>query len=138
VTGALDLLLGAEKGNSSFVESDDGTLLEAIYVLECVAPPHLHIDRFLPPMPIRVVVEGNEIGEAEAVAQARVPGIIEEARREMTKQLSYEVERLEALRKVNPSVREEEIGMLREQRKSLDEHLRGARLRLDALRLTGN
>ena len=125
VTGALDLLLGSEKGNCSFVEGDGG--LEAVYVLECVAPPHLHIDRFLPPTPIRVSTEEE--------ARARVPGIIEEARREMNKQLSYEIERLEALRKVNPSVREDEIELLQEQRKLLDVHLTAARLRLDALRV---
>jgi ATP-dependent helicase HepA len=31
--------------------------LEAIYVLECVAPPHLHIDRFLAPTPLRILVD---------------------------------------------------------------------------------
>jgi ATP-dependent helicase HepA len=128
VTGALDLLLGSEKGNCSFVEGDGGA--EAIYVLECIAPSHLHIDRFLPPTPIRV--------SSEDEARARVPAIIEEARREMNKQLSYEIERLVELRKINPSVRLEEIELLQEQKKSLDEHLVGARLRLDALRVTGD
>jgi ATP-dependent helicase HepA len=28
-----------------------------MYVLECVAPPGLHIDRFLPPAPIRVILD---------------------------------------------------------------------------------
>jgi ATP-dependent helicase HepA len=31
-------------------------VLEAVYVLEPVAPPHLHTDRFLPPIPIKLAV----------------------------------------------------------------------------------
>jgi ATP-dependent helicase HepA len=135
VTGALDLLLGSEKGNSSCIASDDGTSLEAVFVLECVAPPRLHIDRFLPPAPIRVVVSDEGIHKAEELALACVPPIIEGARREMIKELSYEIGRLESLRKVNPSVRAEEIELLREEKKLLDEHLSAARLRLDAIRI---
>ena len=61
VTSALDLILGSEKGNSSFAKWTDtkaaGLYLETVYVLECIAPPHLHVDRFLPPTPVRVVVD---------------------------------------------------------------------------------
>jgi ATP-dependent helicase HepA len=70
VTGALDMLLGSEKGNSSFALWPDskkkGLYLEAIYLLECIAPPHLHIDRFLPPTPVRVLVghQGNDSGNS--------------------------------------------------------------------------
>jgi ATP-dependent helicase HepA len=31
-------------------------LLEVIYVLECLAPKKLHADRFLPPTPVRIVI----------------------------------------------------------------------------------
>jgi ATP-dependent helicase HepA len=70
VTGAIDLLLGSEKGNSSFAVWPDGgaagLYLEAIYLLECIAPPHLHVDRFLPPTPLRVLLDhrGNDTGRA--------------------------------------------------------------------------
>ena len=61
VTSALDLILGSEKGNSSFAKWPDAKTVaiyvEVIYVLECIAPPQLHIDRFLPPTPLRVVVD---------------------------------------------------------------------------------
>jgi ATP-dependent helicase HepA len=60
-TGALDLLLGSEKGNCGFAHWPDDTgsalYLEAVYVLECLAPSTLHVDRFLPPTPLRVVVD---------------------------------------------------------------------------------
>ena len=70
VTGALDLLLGTEQGNSSFAKWPDartpGLYLETIYVLECVAPPALHVDRFLPPTPLRVLVDhrGQDVGKS--------------------------------------------------------------------------
>ena len=60
VIGAMELLLGAETGNCSFAvlpTPDDRTLLlEAIFILETIAAPQLHTDRFLPPTPVRVVV----------------------------------------------------------------------------------
>jgi len=70
VTGALDLLLGSEKGNSSLAKWRDqkaaGLYVETIYLLECIAPPPLHVDRFLPPTPLRVLVDhrGNEAGQS--------------------------------------------------------------------------
>ena len=60
VTGAMDLLLGSEQGNCSFGLWRDNTdkelFIEAIFVVETLAPAHLHADRFLPPTPLRVVV----------------------------------------------------------------------------------
>jgi ATP-dependent helicase HepA len=61
VTGAMDLMLGSEAGNSSFAIWSGLTsrrlLLESIHVLECVAPARLHVDRFLPATPIRIVLD---------------------------------------------------------------------------------
>jgi ATP-dependent helicase HepA len=53
----------------------------------------------------------------------------------MTEQLGYEIERLQQLKKVNRSVRIEEIQLLLRQRREIDEHLGQARLRLDSIRL---
>jgi ATP-dependent helicase HepA len=170
VTGALDLLLGSEKGNSSFAQWPDaavsGLYLEAIYLLECIGPPRLHLDRFLPPTPLRVFIDqrGNEsdvpsllkngdarallehpelrrellpalMQRAEAIANNRAPAIVAKARREMSDQLASEIARLKELQKVNRAVRAEEIELLVEQHRALDQHLAGARLRLDAIRL---
>ena len=177
VTGALDLLLGSEKGTSSFARWPDartaGLYLEAIYLLECIAPPHLHVDRFLPPTPLRVLVDhrGNDtcdsippemltlrlksgdayamldrpelreellpslIERAQGIASSQVPGIIAQARQAMTAQLEHEIARLQDLRKVNRSVRAEEIELVAGQQRALDDHLACARLRLDAIRL---
>ena len=60
VTGAVDLLLGGEQGNCTFgvwPDTEDKTiLLETTFVLETLAPARLHADRFLPPTPIRILV----------------------------------------------------------------------------------
>lgn len=69
VTEAMERLIGTEQGNCALAwwpARDEPTLyLEAVYVLECVAPPALHLDRFLPATPFRVVVDhqGNEVSD---------------------------------------------------------------------------
>jgi ATP-dependent helicase HepA len=56
----VDLLLSSEQGNCSFgvwIDEEDKTLLlETIFVLEVLAPARLHADRFLPPTPVRILV----------------------------------------------------------------------------------
>lgn len=177
VTSALDLLLGSEKGNSSFGVWPDpkqtALYLETVYLLECIAPPELHLDRFLPPTPVRILVDhrGADAGasvtpgllrpnvkrgdvftlldQAElreellpalleksgTLASQRVPALVAEARKEMTRKLEHEIARLKELQKVNRSVRDEEIELLIAQASALDRHLAQARLRLDSLRL---
>jgi ATP-dependent helicase HepA len=60
-TGAIDLLLASERGNCAFVRWVDAEVsalyLDAVFVLESLAPASLHVDRFLPPTPIRVAVD---------------------------------------------------------------------------------
>jgi ATP-dependent helicase HepA len=61
LSGALDLLLGSERGNTAFGvwkgAGSEGILLEVHAVVECVAPAALHVERFLPPTPMRIVVD---------------------------------------------------------------------------------
>ena len=176
VTGAIDLILGAEGGNSSFAWWPDTRVtalyLEAVYLVECVAPPSLHVDRFLSPTPLRIVLDhrgrdasrdvpedlsGEMLQRADPLAlaqpairedllplllrksleaaNARVSGLVEAARREMSAELDHEILRLRDLRKVNRSVRPEEIELLVEHKAALDQHLKDARVRLDAIRL---
>ncbi|NKB88451.1 MAG: RNA polymerase-binding ATPase [Acidobacteria bacterium] len=64
---ALGALLDAETGNASFavVASEDSPrlLVETVFVLEPVAPPGLHADRYLPPTCIHITVDigGNPV-----------------------------------------------------------------------------
>lgn len=70
VAAAFDAWLGGETGNSSFAlwgsAPQEGMYLEVWFVVEAVAPRELHLDRFLPPTPVRVVVNhGGEPIEGE-------------------------------------------------------------------------
>ena len=64
VTGAMDLILGSECGISAcawWPDADSRSiLLEAVYLLECLAPGNLHAERFLPPTPVRVVTDQHQ------------------------------------------------------------------------------
>jgi ATP-dependent helicase HepA len=60
VTDALDLFLSSDFGTSVVgvwnTPGEQELLLEAVFILECSAPENLNAARFLPPMPIRIVV----------------------------------------------------------------------------------
>ena len=73
--------------------------------------------------------------KAQGIAGARVPSLVAQACMEMRAQLGHEITRLRELRRVNHSVRAEEIDMLVRQQGALEQHLAGARLRLDSIRL---
>jgi ATP-dependent helicase HepA len=61
VIGALDLALSGEQGNAAFMVEDElpvrTALLQAVYVLECVADRRLDAERFLPALPIVVTID---------------------------------------------------------------------------------
>lgn len=75
---AMELLLASESGNGSFALTDTdgppGLWLEAVFVLESVAPPRLHVDRFLPPTPVRVVVDQRLTDRTGVSVGPLVPG----------------------------------------------------------------
>ncbi|MFN7916867.1 MAG: RNA polymerase-associated protein RapA [Vicinamibacterales bacterium] len=78
-TGAIDLLLGSEKGNCAFARWPDASkttlYLEATFVLECVAPGAMHADRFLPPTPLTAAVDhrGHDATALLAAAPLAAP-----------------------------------------------------------------
>jgi ATP-dependent helicase HepA len=61
VSGSIDLLLEGEHGNASFLVDDAlpprSALLECVFVLACVADRKLGVERYLPPLPLRIVVD---------------------------------------------------------------------------------
>lgn len=61
VLGALDLLLESEQGNAAILIDaalpPRTALLECVFALECVADRTLNVGRFLPPLPLRTVVD---------------------------------------------------------------------------------
>ena len=177
VSGAIDLLLGSAQGNSSFAIWLDPKgreiILEMVFVVECLAPNHLHVDRFLPPTPLRIVVnnsmksksseytsqlfeeklrianperlfENKQVGNelipqmletGQGIAEKAKPTVIKRALDAMEKSLGHDIERLQALRKINNNVTAEEIETAQAQRSHLVGYIGSARLRLDSLRL---
>jgi ATP-dependent helicase HepA len=177
VSGVLDVLLGGEHGTAAVAmlpagRRRPGALLEALFVLEAVAPPVLQVSRFLPPTPMRVVldercddatgscpsaelearlVDGRtafRYRDLESLAE-RLPRMLSRARElveeraseeiarglsAMTASLSGEVERLRALMEVNDHVHPEEVRGVEASRDRIAGAIRGARVRLDALR----
>jgi len=61
VRNSIDLLLSAEAGNSAFgvweTPGPVAIILEAYYIVECIAPAALQTDHYLPAIPIRVAVD---------------------------------------------------------------------------------
>jgi ATP-dependent helicase HepA len=61
IVGAMDLALSSERGNAAFMVDDvlpvRSALLQAVYVLECVAERSLDAERFLPTQPIVVSID---------------------------------------------------------------------------------
>jgi ATP-dependent helicase HepA len=148
-------------------------MAELVYRTYCPAPKRLHLNRFLPPTAVRVLLDASGanltdkvsfaglskhlqrvkkaharelikhhqdslrelIQQSEAEAARELPSIVEAAQMRMRASLDGELSRLEALARKNPSVRDDELNALREERKALDEAIEATQLRLDAIRL---
>jgi len=177
VQGALDVLLGSERGNCSVAvwhgADTAGILLEAFYLIECVAPRRLHAERFLPPTPIRCVVDqrGREANDklteeqarrrlrdsldrhwlenmqlrqtllpallaaGERIAAANSRELVDKSLQQIDEVYNREIDRLRALQAKNPYIDAQEIAAWQSEREALRDAVRGARLRLDGLRL---
>jgi ATP-dependent helicase HepA len=179
VRNGLDLILSGDTGSCavSILKNKAlpvGTLLaELVYVVECQAPKHLQLTRFLPPTPVRMLMDrkGTNLAaqvefesfnrqlnainrhnssklvnavqqdvhamlqqaEAEIAEQARA--LIEAAKVEADEQLTKELDRLKALKEVNPNIRDDELESVDSNRKQVLANLNDASWRLDAIRL---
>ena len=72
---AQELLLSSETGNAAVLIDDmlpsRSVLLEAVYVLECVAPRYLNVARYLPALPLRSVVDTRMADRSDYAPSAR-------------------------------------------------------------------
>ncbi len=74
VIAAMDLVLSGETGNAAISIIKHGNLaagqylLESLFVVECSAPSELQIGRFLPPIPIRVLLDQRHTDLSEQIA----------------------------------------------------------------------
>jgi ATP-dependent helicase HepA len=79
VTAAMDLILSSETGNAviSVIKHRDlkagQFLLECLFILECSAPAELQIGRFLPPTPIRVLIDQHQKDVGELISHDDLP-----------------------------------------------------------------
>ncbi|MGF1843994.1 RNA polymerase-associated protein RapA [Vibrio clamense] len=179
IQGGIDLLMSEGVGTSavSLLKNKAlpvGTiLLELIYLVDAQAPKRSGISRFLPPTPIRLMMDarGNDLsaqvefesfnrqlspvnrhlgsklvasvqndvyklislGEAQVVE--RVEAIREQAQQDMQSNLNGELERLQALKAVNPNIRDEELKAIETQIQELTGYIGKAQVQLDSLRM---
>lgn len=179
VAGAIDLMLSSESGNAAFLVDGKlpprSVLLQAVFVLECVADQSLDAERFLPPTPLLATVDtrlqprNGYVPSAEALQRAGerkadlgryrkfiaqlVPPMLERAEAlaredaearsaaalaDARARMGSELDRLRALRSVNPDVHEAELASLEAELAALEVALPRARLRLDALRFVAS
>ncbi|MEQ6918712.1 RNA polymerase-associated protein RapA [Halomonas aquatica] len=148
-------------------------MVELVFRTHCPAPRRLHLNRFLPPTAVRVLLDESGanltdkisftglskavqkvkkavardliksrhdqlrelLDGAEAEAERELPSIVEAAQVRMRAELDAELSRLEALSRLNPAVRADELEALRHERAELDTAIEGSRLRLDAVRV---
>jgi ATP-dependent helicase HepA len=179
IRNGLDLILSGDTGSCavSLLKNKAlpvGTLLvELVYVVEAQAPKHLQLTRFLPPTPIRLLMDrkGTNLAaqvefesfnrqlnavnrhtssklvnavqqdvhamlqQAEALVEAQAKELIKQAKQEADDNLSTELARLEALKALNPNIRDDEVETLEFNRKQVLANLNEASWRLDAIRL---
>ncbi len=80
VRGALDLLGDSALGSAAFTVLDSGPLpsgtllLELVFVLACNAPAELQAHRWLPPTPLRLVLDRAGNDHAERLPPERLRG----------------------------------------------------------------
>jgi len=142
VRGAIDLMLSSEQGNSCIVVWQDEQaepppiLIEAIYVLESVAPARLHVDRFLPPTPVRILVD---MQGADLSAEYMHEHINQKTADEEAFPLKQNPQLLQALvpemlRAARDHARKKKSVLLAEAMRTAHQHLDGEARRLKELR----
>ena len=74
------------------------------------------------------------IGKAQPIAEELKAGIVDKARAQMAQTLQQDLDRLEALKAVNPNVRDSELDYLRNLQAELHHLIDQTQLKLDAIR----
>ncbi len=105
---------------------------------------HAAINHHYSPIPIEIAKQVIQL-KKESIrtlisigrqqAQTQIPKITAQARDKVEKIFTLEIDRLKALRNVNPNVRTEEIDFFEQQQKHLTQAFNAVNLRLDALRI---
>jgi len=174
-----DQIINSELGNSAVSlfktkALPEGTLLlEVIASVNCSAPKHLHIGRYLPPGTLRFLLDerGNNLAakvgfnglapklsklkkatarevvklrqeqirtladKAEELANDHLPTLIEDAQLTMQSLLYPELQRIKALKEVNPSVRDIEVKALEMEYLAAADAIENARINIEGIRV---
>lgn len=78
------------------------------------------------------------LGHSNKVAQEQINELIQQANVQMHESIGYELNRLESLQKINPSIRDEEIEFCKQQIIDSDHFIHNATLKLQAIRVVVN
>ncbi|MCG6936006.1 MAG: RNA polymerase-associated protein RapA [Proteobacteria bacterium] len=104
VTGALDLLLGNERGNAVLGicklpgYPTGEILLETLHLTDCVSPAQLQIRRFLPPMIIHALLDRNGDDVSRRFSPAQLQGLpVELGKSTITQLITAQQDRLRTL-----------------------------------------
>ena len=82
VSGVMDMVFEGEHGNVAFsiIKNKNfktGTvLLEMLFVVQCIAPMHLQIDRFMPEQLIRLVMDKDSIDHSDKISFAQCKSLV--------------------------------------------------------------
>jgi len=82
IQDAIDLLIDSPAGTTAFgtiVDDEPNLLLEALFVLEVVADSRWHVDQFLSPTPLRVLVDARGTDRSEERTMASLAAEVEDA-----------------------------------------------------------
>lgn len=75
------------------------------------------------------------IKQIKEKAEQELPSLIEASQHRMAKEMDAEIQRLQALQKTNPNIRDSEIELLKLQKDSLHTAIQSANYRLDSIRI---
>ncbi|MDB4485708.1 SNF2-related protein [bacterium] len=138
LVSAIDLLLSSEAGNSCFgvweTPGDVAIILEAYYVVECIAPAALQTDHFLPAVPVRVAVdhEGKDLSsDAKLIRAILKPG----QHRKLLDQPKINQEMIpEMLKALETLVGQKRVTIIKKSITKMTENMDGEVARLEDLR----
>ncbi len=182
VQESMEMIVDSELGNAhvttiAIKTIPAGTLfVEAFFTLNCAAPKHLQLNRFIPLTPIRIFMDASGKNLSNVVsfkqlngmsqhlkrhiartlisklrepleqmlqncqrsAEEQLPTLVLEARQAMNTALGTERNRLLALQKMNPNIRQDEVNAINEQITASDYYLNNTTLQLQAIRMVIN
>ena len=146
VTDAMDLVIGGELGNCAIgavkikALPPGSVLLEIFYAMQCSAPKHLHLDRYMPATPVRVLVETSGKDLTDIIKHTQLNQLREHLKRSsrfaIIKQVKPQLEKM--LEKCEVIAQKKAQPLIERARQAMLENLGGELERLKHLRALNN